>query len=456
MTEPREDQLRSLLRDLAERASTTHDPTGPALRLARGMRGRRRAGVAAAGAAVLAAAVPTTLMVANGSPRTISPIGGDSTVSPTPPLPSMLPSTLPTQTPTPKPSMTQEPSPPGPSSAPTTEGGTPQPAPPPQSDNEIVLDLDALPAGAAPAVPWYGDKALHSGDRAVPFEVAFTTLTELIEVPTGFVVLVDLPVPEGEYVNRELFLVRYDGTRELLAEGAVVDPMATADGRRLAWAEHHDLASSNPKVDVVLASAETGKVEDRKRLPTRHGLRGVAGFVGDHVLLPGNGARDDTLAWNLATDQVKGWAPDKAFGLLDPTGQVAAVTETGMELCETYMRAADLEQLWETCGTTTLAISRGGSHAAAAHAPDWTNGYQWIGILDPVAKKALVGITVEHPVRAAFEPSGDLIFEAWKEKRSALVRCDLAGRCELATPLRTGPSDESARMPYRLGHRAVD
>jgi hypothetical protein len=62
-------------------------------------------------------------------------------------------------------------------------------------------------------------------------------------------------------------------------------------------------------------------------------------------------------------------------------------------------------------------------------------------------------IDVESTQRFAWEPNGDLVFEAWQDSsRMALVRCSLDGDCELATEPRTADAPPDApKPPYHLG-----
>lgn len=226
-----------------------------------------------------------------------------------------------------------------------------------------MLDLDALPLGVPPAVPWYADRTIHSRDQAVPVSFA-GALLKLIEVPTGFVAFTDMQEPG--YVGRQVLVVRPDGKRELLAGGAT---------------------------DVTIASTDTGEVVATQRLPRSYG---EVGATGKRVLL------------------------------VDPTGRFA-VEGAAPDPCYRIIRTSDQAAVWEICGTAPVAFSADGSE--------------------------LVGVRVDHPDRAAFEPSGDVVFQAWKGDRSAQVRCDPNGRCELATEPKAGDHDDLQKQLYFVGQR---
>jgi len=51
---------------------------------------------------------------------------------------------------------------------------------------KVPLDLDALPSGAAPGVPWYADGVIHDGDRETPIgEVEDGAAVSFVPVADG-------------------------------------------------------------------------------------------------------------------------------------------------------------------------------------------------------------------------------------------------------------------------------
>ncbi|SDU82015.1 WD40 repeat domain-containing protein [Jiangella alkaliphila] len=417
-----EDQMRDALDDLALRVPPRAGLADTVLREAR----RRRAKVrlATAGSTVVAVAAGTMFVVAD-------PLATDG-----PDLDTVGPA----------------------AGEPAEDQGQDAPAGP------ITVDVDQLPAGPAPSVPWYADGVLHSGDVEVPLEGDFSGFRALSEVAGGFVVLfVESGVDNTD--GNQLALISRDGQRTVLDDGAVYDVAVSGDGTMIAWAVH-DWATHGPgdgpgRTLLRVADARTGDVVYEREQTGAEGSVGVAkGFLPDGriVLDKATNAPGGIFLWDPAADTVTPWTDYGFTNTVAPGGELAVLTPPN-EAADTAPGVVDTltgELLWTVSPdhyVGTQAFSSDGRHLAVIAAPGLPGAEEFedaerigagvdgeldvprsVVVLDARSGEPVLTVADTGPGNITWESDGSLVFEVWDEASAthSLVRCSLDGRCELA------------------------
>lgn len=348
----------------------------------------------------------------------------------------------------------------------------------PAGEVTVPLDPGALPAGAVPAVPYYDGGVVHVGDWEVPFGdvYAFRVLTE---VAGGLVGLAD-PVPvEGaeEQGDHVLWLAARDGEPMELGSGQIYDVGVSADGTRVAWAEHDwstETEDAGPGRTVVyVADTRTGAVLHELEQTGADGPVGtVKGFLADGrvVLDSATNAPGGIHLWDPAAGTVTPWTDFGFVNALAPGGDVAVLHPGGVEDRPAVVGTATGEAVRELGVREHAgreAFSPDGRHLALIVANPDTPELGAVSPSDPTGADgggvaALPGTLVVSdvytgepvltldggdPGSVVWESDGSLLVEMWagNRTRASVVRCDLAGRCEAALP-----EDEARDTGYPL------
>lgn len=347
--------------------------------------------------------------------------------------------------------------------------------------NAASISLDELPTGEAPAVPWFAEGALHVGDNQVPFDVDVRFLGSLRRVEGGYLAAVTPgAAPVGSH-EHPLYFVADDGSTTVLADGWVPGGARTsADGSLIAWAAgdwNAEFTGRETNTTLVVADATTGDVLHERPASLGPDTE-VIGFLDENRILvtAANNSYEGVYVWDVAADTVDPWMDgyDGAMALTS-SGDIGAFVASGDDGTYTVVDTAAEEVLWTTGRLAANAFSPDGQYAAIVQAPDGaatagelrememredaaasstsTDGRMNLVIVEARTGEEVLTLDVEFPERFAWEPDGDLVFEAWQDSRQmALVRCSLDGECELATEPRTAdvPPDAS-QPPYHLG-----
>jgi hypothetical protein len=330
----------------------------------------------------------------------------------------------------------------------------------------VTLDVDHLPAGPAPSVPWYADGVLHSGDVEVPVEGDFSGFRALSEVAGGFAVLfVESGVDNTD--GNQLALISRDGQRTVLDDGAIYDLAVSGDGTMIAWAVH-DWATHGPddgpgRTLLRVADARTGDVVYEREQTGAEGSVGVAkGFLGDGrvVLDNATNAPGGIFLWDAAADTVTPWTGYGFTNAVAPGGELAVLTppNEAADSAPGVVDTATGERLWTIPPdhfAGAQAFSPNGQYLAVVAAPGLPDAQEFedaerngevidgeldvprsIVVLDARSGEPMLTIEDTGPGNVTWESDGSLVFEVWDEATAtrSLVRCSLDARCELAAP----------------------
>jgi hypothetical protein len=303
----------------------------------------------------------------------------------------------------------------------------------PAKETKVILDIDKLPKGKAPGVPYYADGAIHDGGRTV--EVPGTrpdSYVNFVPVAGGYAV----QIGEGSEGRSMLLSSTGEKIRDLPVMSAHVPqilPAVSEDGRLLAWPEWDAGGSGNG--ELVVADATTGEVRYRMRVDGAQ-FPYPAGFVGAQVVLT-----DDYGGY------VRLWEPES--GRLTPIRGVTYAHNTdGSELLVTPMdsdpdkyevvNARTGARPWGAkAGFHGLMLMKHGPYAYAQERKGDGERPQdnVMTVFDAPTGRRLLELTGYVDQGTAAEPDGSVLISAVSDdrERGALVRCTIDGKCELAT-----------------------
>lgn len=330
----------------------------------------------------------------------------------------------------------------------------------------VTVDLDDLPAGPAPSVPWSADGVLRSGDVEVPIEGDFTGFRSLTEVAGGFVVLfVESGVDNTD--GNQLALISHDGQRTVLDDGAIYDVAVSGEGTLIAWAVHdwttHGPGDGPGRTLLRVADARTGEVVHEREQTGADGSVGVAkGFLPDGrvVLDKATNAPGGIFLWDPAAGTVTPWTDYGFTTAVAPGGELAVLTPPN-EVADPAPGVVDTvtgEPLWTIPPdhfAGPQAFSPDGRHLAVVAAPGLPGAEEFedaerageetgeldvprsIVVLDARSGEPVLTLEDTGPANLTWESDGSLVFDVWDEATStrSLVRCSLDGHCELAAPV---------------------
>lgn len=334
----------------------------------------------------------------------------------------------------------------------------------------VAVDVAELPEGSPPAVPWYVDDTLHVAGQEIPFVPHEIDGFRAAGVAGGGAVVLTIPWDETEVARDrlELVLLSPEGDRVELGTGAIYDFAVSADGALVAWSEldlSTELPGAGPTRAVLkVADATTGEVLHERDETGVGGAGVVRGFLADGRVVLDNDTNGSggTLLWDPAGDSVTPWvdsmvvavAANGASAVLtsDETGGAAAVvdTATGQPLWD--LAASDMAERNAFSPDGGLVVLRRGLVLPTDAGPP-TEPPGSIDADAPATQEALVVadartgtpvLTIEgvNPVAVQWESAESLVFQAFSDDYTAVgvVRCTVAGECELAAPVRAAPA----------------
>ncbi|SEE67141.1 hypothetical protein [Jiangella alba] len=422
-----ENTLAAELRRRSGEVAGADGMAGRARRHARVVRRRRAIAVAGVTAVALAVAVPAALSL-----RPVPQTAPDPAHSPTT---SQTPAPTPSETPSPDPTTPPPSTPPSsPPAVPPVETDEPQQPEQPVAGGTTELVLDGMPTGAPPAISWVFETTFYTEDGR------------------------ELPIPEDmffPFAIRDGAIGQLPGTTEGRlpdignsdATGAVVGrepgngPVLSYDGFLL--------AEYLPAEDIVWAGqADGGGTGPGGRdVPPDQQLDPV-GFLDDYALVSNvstdeelwAGVRIDSFAPGEPTPPITPpWDIVEVTAVSQPAGLVVGFTEIRDDgTCSAVYEADADEPLWSTCEYSFDHFSPDGRYLVGAD--DYRDGE---GNASMVVVEARTGAVVHtydgwYIGAATFEDDDHVLLSVRlvddAERQVALVRCDLTGACELATP----------------------
>jgi hypothetical protein len=302
----------------------------------------------------------------------------------------------------------------------------------PSAKLTVRLDLSKLKRGPDPKVPWYASGVIHDGSQVTPVEHgmgewAFETV-EFRAAAGAYGVSVNHP--EGG--NSWHALIDREGK---VLERADIKAVS-ADGSLVAWLEA--VPKSRSSVPVV-RDLKTGRNTRGKQRP----IAGLDGFAGSKVLyttLVRGGYLEGMALWDPVADTEEPVSPDIANGhLLTDDVMLASVRMEGERgWCQDLYSFEQRKPLRKPCS--------GGSFQAIRNSPYFTWTVRDLGVIvDARTGQGVLRLTAANGQNISDlsgEPGGNLLVKVsgevasdigGDEGKTAIVRCSLAGECELAS-----------------------
>jgi hypothetical protein len=243
---------------------------------------------------------------------------------------------------------------------------------------------------------------------------------------------------EGAYSWRQL-----DADFQVVDEAATASRLAvSADGSRIAWAEHDDTGWY-----VVDVTADGSREERRTPLPEGivEARVDVVGFVSDTEVVV---TQTDPADGALTTLRVDGSAVTPVPGFVRPwtassaTGVVAGVTRVLDDLssCSAVIDAQTRTgtPAWDTCDHTLAALSPDGRYVVGLSSYLDGNGSPTLAVLDAATGEAVIDYELIGPRnsilgindRMAWEDDDHLIVTMVSKDRQYVLRLGLDGTVE--------------------------
>lgn len=322
---------------------------------------------------------------------------------------------------------------------PTTHDTQPTPADDTRADRPVAkagkvadINLDELPRGEAPQVPWFDAGVIRNGDKQTVVGEAegFKGTISFQPIDQGY--LVEFVIA-GEGPTFDTVLYDEDGgVRRQLPEEITTFPAVSPDGQVVAWSDPH------VDVDAIIATdARTGKDIGTAR-DVEWGY--PVDFLNGDLVYAIDASEDlATGYWDLDSGEV---------GRLDISGSVLDTNGEGRMLVQRYVDDATVcavmldmsdashpgEILWKNCDLFVPELTDDGRYALGYTGVDHADGLLLDAKSGEVVLKLDTGAgTVGNPV---MESEGTVLVEVTQNNQTALVRCSLEGECELATDVR--------------------
>jgi hypothetical protein len=346
----------------------------------------------------------------------------------------------------------------------------------------VTVDVTQVDEGPPPEVPWYAAGVLHLGEQAIPFDDDIGGFRSIQEVAGGLAVLTAPLVEDSEDSDHdrfELLLLAPGGGRTELGRGAIYDVAVSADGSRIAWAEH-DWTTSTPDAGpgrtlLRVADARTGEVLHEREQTGADGSMGIVkGFLSDGRVLLDNAtnAPGGSALWDPAAGTVTSWGGDGYTQAVSPAGDLIVVAPAGdVEDRPPAVVDAAGSEVWRLTGDDYAgpnAFSPDGGLLAVVAAPGLIRGEELsdammaggedpnadversVVVLDARTGEPVLTVEGTEPSTLVWESAQSFVFEAWNQDETAmrLVRCSLDGQCEQAAPEKDLSPDEAAYLGW--------
>ncbi|MGH3488487.1 MAG: hypothetical protein ACRDP8_11335 [Actinopolymorphaceae bacterium] len=411
-----EEQLTASFHQQVRQVSAGPDLARRAYTQARRIRFRRRLSAGLACVAALAIALPVGLDVAGGGTP-----GGKTEILP-----------IDTRSPEPRPSAS---------------------AKEPRAAAKASIDLDTLPAGKAPASPWYADGVIHDGDQETPIGVVKEDDTvSFLPVAGGYLVETVCCESDGGSA-RTSRLIGPDGEVRATLPIPVISgfPVVSPDGRLVVWEEEECPGASGEGCsdNNTLVAVDTGTGDEVQRtLVKQFGVNPVGFHRGLVVFSAESTDNGSTGLWNPETGAVR---------TINGLGRAVASDGSGRFLvekpargksddflgsCYTVVDTSDRTRpprtLWENCDHYLKSFSADRRFVAG---PAGNGESPPESLLDLETGRSVLELNASGRIaKPVLEENGDVVVEVTQDERQALVRCSLDGECELASEIRPAPA----------------
>lgn len=406
-------RLRASLDDAADGAPHV-DLARSALTRARGLRRRRRVTAVAVSAVAVAAVIPIGLRLGSDPPDDPH-LATAPTTTPTTVLPTTRPS--------------------------ATSGRS--------SSTPVDVEIDGLPLGAAPRVPYVDGSTFHGGSGSVALAPTADPVKDVVELDDG----IGVWTQNNSSGNKHLST---NGSSTVLpTDTTVSNPAVDARSGAAVWAIHGEDASGAPTAgDTLVATRALTNVD---------GSVTTAPLTVGHVM----GATDGTVIFNAIDGQraVVGRADIAAATYDTPWPSLSLVTAVSPDLtrfaatvrgqsgtCTSVLSYPDGDVDWRSCEWRPMEFSSDGARVLA-YAPSDGLGPRDLAVLDASNGDVLGSFTTKGTFgRATFEDADTMVAVVLVGPQSVIVRCTVDGSCELATtPAQVTPDDpDSLIAPYQI------
>jgi hypothetical protein len=379
--------------------------------------------------------------------------------------------------------------------SPATTSETPTATPTPsRTDVDLrkvpgtTLDLSAMRTGAPPAIPWIEGRTLHldRADLAIrPRFGAREDVPVVIAFGGGYLRYDDPSGRAGTHLDQ----IRADGT--VAGSTFATAPVVSWDGRHVAWWEP-------PTHAFVIGDAVTGTLENLPAVgpwafftsnhPGDPWNVSVVGWLADgELLVRGPSSRDAPEGiWRTSGRTVPAWTAQRFSGLSTEAG-IALVEDfpytDPTEVDANCLSAVDLEtsaRVWRHCyrlgdqpyPAETPVFSPDGTRLAVAAISISTGEPGYELVLDAASGDVLARFDLgryegdqsgfetelstpwfeddDHLLAVADQRRHDATGAPTTTADEAIVRCDVRGGCELATPVVAHDQATGGAPPYRL------
>jgi hypothetical protein len=407
MTNNFDEELTVTLRERAGAVPPRPDLAGAAIRQAHGIRRRRRIAGGVAAAALVALAVPVGLQAGDALNRGNAPL---------PPASQ------------------------GPDNR--TDEERVDEGPTEITPSEVTVQLEDLPVGAAPMVPYLDGSQLIVDGEPIDLGVDANQLGQVAYA--GGEVYYSVRSDEGE-----LTLVVPPGGEEPTEFPIDAGPWSSPDGRYAAYLAENTLTA----IDTTSGAWSSVAVR-------RADILQSVTFVGGDIYFTAGDVDPVLNRWRIGTTDIVSVDDVTRATAVSPDGELVAdmyqIDDYGSDTRMTSLSTGEV--LWETTDFSVLGFSPDGRFVWGAS--DYGDGYAdtMNVVLDAYSGEVVMRLdSPRDPERqlsfkqSVFESDTTLLVSLEQSGSAALVRCDLTtGGCELTNELVDGVVPLESETPYRL------
>lgn len=317
------------------------------------------------------------------------------------------------------------------------------------------VDITELPKGERLNLAYFSDSAIHKDDVTTPID---QPVRSFVQLDGSYV----YQVPSDDAPGKsEIHWASKTGRhKKLMAERRYSEPFSNGyDEAGWIWQRKGPITNGNWLSEIHTAN-QHGKLDGTYGGPeSDHPFDIVGNSTPGWVLDPQGDepvqittGKDleaitypDTIGATTASHYADGvYVAGLVKRYDDQSRPCTATAEIGLE--------GEKDELWQSCERTPISYSPDAEWAVLVDSRSDGLGRSELFVAELRTGEIVRKIEVDLNQRLAWEPVGDLVLDAWKGDRMALVRCDLdAGACERTTPIeRSAPESDPAFLLPRM------
>lgn len=313
--------------------------------------------------------------------------------------------------------------------------------------------LAGLPLGDEPAVPYVHGDQYTTGGQTVTLKPTSGRIVDAAPLANGPAVW-SLDSTTGRLA------VSANGGADGLPEGASAsNPAYDAQSGETAWAVTKVDPDGEPSRDDTVVLADD--VDAPRAAQSTLGLR-VQHVMGVHDAKAVVNATDQGLSVAATVDLESGdvtmpWAHVTTVTAVDPEFTRLAVIRSravgGSPRCSSMLAFDDASEQWSSCLWRPVEFSLDGARVLAVASNSDGFAVRELAVMDATSGSVLGEFTTRGGFgRATFEGSDTVLAVVVEGEQAAIVRCRVAGGCELATKPAAVAADDPASLvtPYQL------